>query len=48
MLQGILKDVDALTRDGMERRIPEEELVNKLRNVLSEKRYLVMLKLLIR
>ncbi|KAG4987957.1 hypothetical protein JHK85_030940 [Glycine max] len=43
VLQGILKDVDALTRDGMERRIPEEELVNKLRNVLSEKRYLVVL-----
>ena len=43
VLQGILKDVDALTRDGMERRIPEEELVNKLRNVLSEKRYLLLL-----
>ncbi|KAL3038924.1 hypothetical protein AAZX31_01G158100 [Glycine max] len=42
VLQGILRDVDALTRDEMEK-IPEEELVNKLRNVLSEKRYLVVL-----
>ncbi|RDX65850.1 putative disease resistance RPP8-like protein 2, partial [Mucuna pruriens] len=43
VLQGILRDVDVLTRDQMERIIPEEELVNKLRNVLSEKRYLVVL-----
>ncbi|TKY70428.1 Disease resistance RPP8 protein 3 [Spatholobus suberectus] len=42
VLQGILRDVDPLTRDEVEK-IPEEELVNKLRNVLSEKRYLVVL-----
>lgn len=43
VLLGILRDVDALTRDEMERIKGEEELVNKLRNVLSEKRYLVVL-----
>ncbi|KAL2348560.1 hypothetical protein Fmac_002560 [Flemingia macrophylla] len=43
VLQGILRDVDALTRDEMERGMPEEELVKKLRCVLSERRYLVVL-----
>ncbi|KAK7367351.1 hypothetical protein VNO80_09362 [Phaseolus coccineus] len=42
VLQGILRDVDAPPRDGMGR-IPEEEFINKLRSVLSEKRYLVVL-----
>ncbi|KAK7309315.1 hypothetical protein RJT34_05938 [Clitoria ternatea] len=41
ILQGILRDVGALTNE-MERK-PEEELVNKLRSVLDEKRYLVVL-----
>ncbi|KAJ1393210.1 P-loop containing nucleoside triphosphate hydrolase [Sesbania bispinosa] len=41
MLQGILRDMDALPRDVD--KLPEEELVNKLRNVLDEKRYLVVL-----
>lgn len=44
VLQGILRDVDALGgRDEVLDRLPEEELVNKLRNVLAEKRYLVVL-----
>ncbi|KAK7406749.1 hypothetical protein VNO78_08380 [Psophocarpus tetragonolobus] len=42
VLVGILRYVDALARGEMER-TPEEELVNKLRNVLSEKRYVVVL-----
>ncbi|KAK7307512.1 hypothetical protein VNO77_40646 [Canavalia gladiata] len=45
VLQGILRDVDALSRDEIDRleRMHEEELVNKLRKVLDEKRYLVVL-----
>ncbi|XP_027359841.1 putative disease resistance protein At1g50180 [Abrus precatorius] len=47
VLLKILKDVtvDVLTRDETDRleRIHEEELVNKLRQVLDEKRYLVVL-----
>lgn len=42
VLQGILRGVDALGRDEMDK-LPEEELVNKLHNVLAEKRYLVVL-----
>ncbi|CAJ1930270.1 unnamed protein product [Sphenostylis stenocarpa] len=42
VLEGILRDVEAPPITGMER-IPEEELINKLRNVLREKRYLVLL-----
>ncbi|XP_061345665.1 putative disease resistance protein At1g50180 [Gastrolobium bilobum] len=45
VLLGILRDVDAFARDEMDRleKWPEEELTNKLYNVLDEKRYLVVL-----
>ncbi|KAJ1408844.1 P-loop containing nucleoside triphosphate hydrolase [Sesbania bispinosa] len=36
VLEGILRDVDALPKDVD--KLPQEELVNKLRNVLDEKR----------
>jgi len=42
VLQGILRGVDGVAREDMDR-MPEEELVNKLHNVLAEKRYLVVL-----
>ncbi|KAL4314401.1 hypothetical protein HN51_068668 [Arachis hypogaea] len=45
VLQAILRDVDASSRDEADRleRLPEEELVNKLHSVLDEKRYMVVL-----
>ncbi|AES95039.2 NB-ARC domain disease resistance protein [Medicago truncatula] len=42
VLQGILRGVDGVAREDMDR-MPEEELVNKLHNALAEKRYLVVL-----